>query len=62
MFWTHMANDAAKLRRKLGRVTGFQCEKYDAPPENVTTPSLEASASLQGPVFEVHVFRLGINL
>jgi tetratricopeptide (TPR) repeat protein len=51
-----MAKSAAKLRRKLGESL-TSVEKYDAPPENVTTPSLEAlQAYSLG--FEVHVVRL----
>jgi tetratricopeptide (TPR) repeat protein len=51
-----MAKSAAKLRRKLGESLA-SVEKYDAPPENVTTPSLEAlQAYSLG--FEVHVVRL----
>ncbi len=36
-----MASGATKLRRKLGESLA-SVQKYDAPPENVTTPSLEA--------------------
>lgn len=51
-----MAKSAAKLRRKLGESLA-SVQKYDAPPENVTTPSLEAlQAYSLG--FQVHVVRL----
>ena len=51
-----MAKSAAKLRRRLGESLA-SVEKYDAPPEDVTTPSLEAlQAYSLG--FEVHVVRL----
>jgi tetratricopeptide (TPR) repeat protein len=51
-----MAKSAAKLRRKLGESLA-SVQKYDAPPENVTTPSLEAlQAYSLG--FEVHVVKL----
>lgn len=51
-----LAKGASALRRKLGEsLTSVQ--KYDAPPENVTTPSLEAlQAYSLG--FQVHVVRL----
>jgi tetratricopeptide (TPR) repeat protein len=51
-----MAKSAAKLRRKLGE-SRASVQKYDAPPENVTTPSLEAlQAYSLG--FQVHVVKL----
>jgi tetratricopeptide (TPR) repeat protein len=51
-----MAKSAAKLRRKLGESLA-SVQKYDAPPENVTTPSLEAlQAYSLG--FQVHVVKL----
>lgn len=51
-----MAKGATKLRRKLGESLA-SVQKYDAPPENVTTPSLEAlQAYSLG--FEVHVVKL----
>jgi len=56
MFWTQWPRAPPKLRRKLGGSLA-SVEKYDAPPENVTTPSLEAlQAYSLG--FEVHVVRL----
>ena len=51
-----MAAGAAKLRRKLGESLA-SVQKYDAPPENVTTPSLEAlQAYSLG--FQVHTVNL----
>ncbi len=51
-----MARSAAMLRRKLGESLA-SVQKYDAPPENVTTPSLEAlEAYSLG--FQVHVVKL----
>jgi len=51
-----MAKSAAKLRRKLGESLA-SVQKYDAPPENVTTPSLEAlQAYSLG--FQIHVVKL----
>jgi tetratricopeptide (TPR) repeat protein len=51
-----MAKSAAKLRRHLGESLA-SVQKYDAPPENVTTASLEAlQAYSLG--FQVHVVKL----
>lgn len=51
-----MARSAAELRRKLGESLA-SVQKYDAPPEQVTTPSLEAlQAYSLG--FQVHVVKL----
>jgi eukaryotic-like serine/threonine-protein kinase len=51
-----MAKSAAKLRRHLGESLA-SVQKYDAPPENVTTASLEAlQAYSLG--FKVHVVKL----
>jgi len=51
-----IARSAAKLRRKLGESLA-SVQKYDAPPESVTTPSLEAlQAYSLG--FQVHVIKL----
>jgi tetratricopeptide (TPR) repeat protein len=51
-----MAKSAAVLRHKLGESLA-SVQKYDAPPENVTTPSLEAlQAYSLG--FQIHVVKL----
>ncbi|HVU45509.1 MAG TPA: tetratricopeptide repeat protein [Terracidiphilus sp.] len=51
-----LARGASSLRRKLGESLA-SVQKYDAPPENVTTPSLEAlQAYSLG--FQVHVVQL----
>lgn len=51
-----LARSASSLRRKLGESLD-SVQKYDAPPENVTTPSLEAlEAYSLG--FRVHVVKL----
>jgi eukaryotic-like serine/threonine-protein kinase len=51
-----MAKSAAMLRRKLGESLA-SVQKYDAPPESVTTPSLEAlQAYSLG--FQIHVVKL----
>jgi tetratricopeptide (TPR) repeat protein len=51
-----MARSAAALRRKLGESIA-SVQKYDAPPESVSTPSLEAlQAYSLG--FQVHVVKL----
>jgi len=51
-----MAAGAAKLRRKLGESLA-SVQKYDAPPESVTTPSLEALRAYSLG-FQVHVVSL----
>jgi eukaryotic-like serine/threonine-protein kinase len=51
-----MAKGATKLRHKLGESLA-SVKKYDAPPENVTTPSLEALQSYSMG-FQVHVVSL----
>jgi len=51
-----MAKSAAALRHKLGESLA-SVQKYDAPPENVTTPSLEALQAY-GLGFQIHVVKL----
>lgn len=54
-----LAKEASDLRKKLGESLA-SVQKYDAPPESVTTPSLEAlQAYSLG--FQVHVVKLDEN-